>query len=285
VPPLVLLAGLGAALVSLQERIDARLGTFRAQEEALYLWSGEQVRKAAPGFEGLLADVYWLRTVQYFGGRRLYAEGKRFELLAPLIDITTALDPRLEVAYRYGAIFLSEPVPVGAGRPQEGVALLERGAKALPKSWRLRQDQGFFTHLFLKDSVRAADILREARGIEGAPYWLETLAASLLAKGGDRQASRRMWQQMYDQAEEGVIKANAAANLRVLTALDDADLARAAVLRFQERFGRLPSSLAEARARGLAVPLADPADHAFVYDPATGGVAISPNSPLWRPSL
>ncbi len=58
-----------------QARIDERLGSFRAQEEVLYLWSGEHVRRLFPGFEGLAADIYWLRTVQYFGGERVFSPG------------------------------------------------------------------------------------------------------------------------------------------------------------------------------------------------------------------
>ena len=125
-------------LPAVQGRIDQRLGEFRAQEEVLYVWSGEKLRRLASGFEDFLADIYWLRTVQYFGGQRRFSHEKRFELLEPLTDVTTALDPRLEIAYRYGAIFLSEAWPIGAGRPQAGVALLQRGAEANPGAWRLR---------------------------------------------------------------------------------------------------------------------------------------------------
>src|SRR6185436_6174550 len=79
---LALLLLAAASLVpASQARIDQRTGTFRAQEEVLYLWSGEHVRRLVPGFESLAADIYWLRTVQYFGGQRLFVSGKRFELL------------------------------------------------------------------------------------------------------------------------------------------------------------------------------------------------------------
>jgi hypothetical protein len=119
---LALVLLLVAPLVPLsQAGIDRLAGAQRAQEEVLYLWSGEHVKRLVPGFESLAADIYWLRTVQYFGGHRRFVSDKRFELLRPLIDITTALDERLEIAYRYGAIFLSEPRPLGAGRPKEGV--------------------------------------------------------------------------------------------------------------------------------------------------------------------
>ena len=102
----------------------------------------------------------------------------------------------------------------------------------LPASWRLRQDLGFFHHIYLKDSQRAAAILLEAAEIPGAAFWLRTLAADLLAKGGDRAASRRMWTQMYEQAEAGIIRENARLRLQILDSLDAAD-------RLTERGGRV----------------------------------------------
>lgn len=267
-----------------QSRIDERIGPFRAQEEVLYLWSGEQVKRLFPGFETLAADVYWLRTVQYFGGERLFARDKRFELLMPLVDITTTLDPRLEIAYRYGAVFLSEPSPVGAGRPREGIELLEKGARNLPMSWRLRQDLGFFHYVFLGESREAARILLEAAEIPGAAVWLKMLAGDLLRVGGDRETARRMWQQMYDQAEGGFIRRNAEIRLGILDSLDRADALAAAALEHRRRTGRLPRKLEELRTSGLwRGPLEDGAGTPFGYDEKTGRVFISRSSPQWRP--
>jgi len=276
---------LAAALIPLsQRRIDQLAGSYRAQEEVLYLWSGEHVKRLVPGFENLAADIYWLRTVQYFGGQRLFAVGKRFELLRPLVEITTTLDPRFEIAYRYGSIFLAEPPPLGAGRPQEGVQLLERGVAAMPDAWRLRQELGFFHFLYLKDAEGAARILLEASKIPGAAFWLRLMAADLLAKGGDRESSRRMWQQMLQQAEEGVLRDVARVRLAVLDSLDRGDAVAAAVAEFERRQGRLPARLAELAASGLwRGPLSDAAGYAFGYDPSTGRVFINEVSPMWRP--
>jgi hypothetical protein len=267
-----------------QARIDRLVGAFRAQDDVLFLWSGEHVKRLVPGFESLAADVYWLRTVQYYGGQRRFAAGKPFDLLPPLIDITTTLDPRLEIAYRYGAIFLSEPPPAGAGRPRDGVALLERGVKALPQAWRLRQDLGFFHFLYLKDTANAARILVEAAEIPGAPFWLRTLAADLLARGGERAASRRMWTQMFEQGEEGFIRENARAQLRALDSLDLADAVSEAVAEFARRHGRRPRALDELVSSGLwREPLADMAGVPLDYDGSTGRVSVQEGSPMWRP--
>jgi len=267
-----------------QSRIDTDVGEFRAQQEVLYLWSGDHVKRLFPGFEGLAADVYWLRTVQYFGGTRLYARDKSFELLRPLIEITTTLDPRLEIAYRYGAVFLSERPPIGAGRPREGIEVLSRGAARNPDSWRLRQELGFFHFLYLHDAHRAAAVLEEASTIPGAAFWLRTFAASLLAQGGDREASRRMWRQMFEQAEAGILKENARLQLRILDARDAADDLTAAVAEFERRHGRRPERLDELVRGGVwRGPLADTAGVPFHYDGQTGRVTVATESPLWRP--
>jgi hypothetical protein len=283
-PALLLLVLLAPAVPWSQARIDRRAGRYRAQEEILYLWSGAHVKRLFPGFEGIAADVYWLRTVQYFGGQRLFVAGKRFELLRPLIDITTTLDPRLEMAYRYGAIFLSEPAPLGAGRPREGIEVLATGARNNPGSWRLRQDLGFFHYIYLHDAARAAAILNEAAELPGAAFWLRMLAADVLAKSGDRANSRRMWQQMFEQAEAGIIKENARLRLQILDSRDLAERLEGLALEFERRAGRLPARLEELRQAGLwRGPLVDAGGAPFGYDAVEGRVFIERSSPMWRP--
>jgi hypothetical protein len=272
-----------AASMWLQGELDRRGGERDAGVDVLYLWPGQHVRRLFPGFEGIAADLYWLRTVQYFGGQRAFAHGSDLPLLGPLLDITVTLDPRMEIAYRYGATFLAEPAPLGAGRPQEALALLTRGTRALPENWRLRQDLGFFYFLYLNDHERAAQVLLEASRLPGAAFWLKNLAADVLARGGDRATSRVMWRQIRDQSE-GVVRANAEVNLQVLDARDQADALTALVEEFRRRAGRRPLALDELRAAGLLprAPL-DSSGAPFTYDRETGRVHVSPTSTLYRP--
>lgn len=267
-----------------QTRIDQRVGRFRATEEILYLWSGQDVRRLFPGLENLMADVYWLRTVQYFGGQRAFGREKKFEVLEPLIDITVTLDPRFEIAYRYGATFLSEPWPVGADRPEAGVRILERGASANPRSWFILQNLGFFTYFHLGDARRAAEVLLEAARLPGAPFWLETMAADFLGRAGERDTARKMWRRMYDQAEDGPLRRNAEQHLQFLDAEDMIERLEERIEEFRGRTGRNPAGLGELVRAGLLplVPV-DPAGFPFAYDAATGKVSLSRESRLWRP--
>jgi len=274
-----------AAVPWVQARVDGALGAFRAQNEVLYLWKGSQVKRLVPGFEQLAADLYWLRTVQYFGGERVFAAEKRFDLLYPLIEITTTLDPRMEIAYRYGAVFLAEQYPIGAGRPDLGIAVLERAVQNNPASWRLHQELGFFHFVYRRDAKRAAEVLVEASRIPGAAFWLKTLAAEILGKGGERNIARRMWREMFEQSD-GAIKENARIHLMTLDAADAADRLSGRVALFRERMGRLPRDLGELLAAGLARgPLVDPAGIPFEYDSQTGKVAVSRTSYLRRDDL
>ena len=281
----LLLVVLLALVPFLQKRIDAQLGAYRATEEALYLWSGQQVRRLVPGFEDLAADVYWLRTVQYFGGQRLFAHEKKFELLLPLIEITTTLDPRLVIAYKYGATFLCEQPPEGAGRCDQGIAVLEKGVSVMPGDWRLRQDLGFFHFIFRKDPQKAAEILLQASELPGAAFWLKNLAAMVLAKGKQRDSARAIWFQIYEQSD-GPMKANALDHVKVLDAYDAADSVQSLVAEVERRTGRRPETLDELRAAGLMRgPAVDGSGAPFLYDPRSGTVRVSPQSKLWRPGL
>ena len=121
---------IGAALVAaallwpVQDFIDARAGE-REEPDLLFFNSPSLVRKMALGFEPLLADIYWMRTIQYYGRRDEAGERREsFGNLYTLLDITTTLDPGLQDAYRAGSCFLSEPPPVGAGQPERALELL-----------------------------------------------------------------------------------------------------------------------------------------------------------------
>ncbi|MBI3932204.1 MAG: hypothetical protein HY317_02205 [Acidobacteria bacterium] len=266
-----------------QIRVDGLLERPEPRDEILYLRTGRQLKRLVPGFEYLLADVYWLRTVQYFGRERLFSKDQRYELLHPLIEITTDLDPRLRIAYKYGAIFLCERRPVGKGDPEAGIRILEKGVRNLPRDWRLRQDLGYFRYLFLGDAKGGAAVLLEAARLPGAAFWLASLAETMLDKSADRGTAREIWRRTYEQEEEGFLKDNALDNLRRLDALDAVESLNAAVERFRKRQGRPPRD-----SRELAADppeggrLADPTGVPFAYDPQEGRFAIARESRLWR---
>ena len=277
---LLLLAGTGVYWT--QKAIDVRVGQFRSTEEVLYLPSGKVIKTLSLGHNGLLADVYWMRAVQYYGGKRLKNE-KRFDLLDPLIGIATTLDPQLIHAYRFGAIFLSERSPVGAEQPEKALALLKQGIEQNPDEWQLYRDLGFVYYWYLQDYKKGAEAFLEGSKNPKSAAWMKTFAAELMAKGGSRESARFLWQQFYDTADNEQMKRNARENLLRLQALDEMDILRDFISKIEARLGRPVESIEELVKLGLLKhhPL-DPKGFTYIYNPQTRSVQLSPDSTVRR---
>ena len=280
---LTLAAMLWGASLSLQAYREVRHPLPPVDSDVLYFRGGAAVSRAALGFDAILADVYWIRAIQHFGGTRHSESGdKSYKLLYPLLDLTTTLDPHFNIAYRFGAIFLAEEYPNGPGRTDQAIALLERGLAADPTRWQYAQDAGFVHYWWRQDYKAAAEWFDRASRIEGAPWWLRSMAATTLAEGGDRQSSRQLWQQLYETTDDTWVRDNAQLKLAQLQALDDIDALAGVIRRFTQARGRPPASWNELMAvRWLSsVPL-DPSGTPYELTPgAPGGVALSERSAL-----
>jgi hypothetical protein len=227
-----------------------RLRSGSTLEEVLYISSPKLLKKLSLGYDGLLADIYWTRAVQYFGGK--HATGAaRYDLLAPLLEITTALDPHLIVAYQYGANFLSPPPPNGAGMPQRAVELMEFGIRNNPEEWRLYYEDGFIHYTDLKDYAGAAEAFARGAGLPNAHPFLKILAARMAENAGSWETARMMWVTSYQTTTDSSIRANAMAHLRALQVDEDITVLEALVERFREKTGRLPASFGEIEAAGM----------------------------------
>ncbi len=150
----------------------------------------------------MLADVYWIRAIQYFAATRLKDKptGPR-DLLFPLLDITTSLDPAFNLAYRFGAIFLAERHRGGTFQPELAIKLLDKGFAQNPTRWEYLYDKAFVYYWTFRDPKAAAHWFGEAAKVPGSADWLPGLAAIMLVEGGDRRSSRFMFQQMLQTAE------------------------------------------------------------------------------------
>lgn len=279
---LIAAAVLLAFSIGLQMVRDRGWQPYEPANPLLWLRSGTAASRMALGFRNVVADIYWMRAVVYYGGQRRAREGTQsYELLYPLLDLVTSLDPRFRVAYRFGAIFLTEAYPAGPGRSDQAIALLERGLAFNPSAWEYAHDIGFIYYWWLRDYQRAAEWFERGAAMEGAPSWLKPLAAVTLIEGGSRETSRTMWRQMA-QSEEDWIRRSAQQRLLQLDALDQLDRLNAVLRQFAEREGRPARSWREvaASARLRGVPL-DPAGTPYVIDPETGLATLARESPLW----
>lgn len=275
---IVLCGGAAVGLQIARDRIYA--GRERATERILYVRSGDVVKRLALDFDALAADVYWIRAIQHYGGDRLSHErGRKYELLQPLLDLATSLDPYFTIAYRFGAIFLSESPPGGPGRPDQAIALLEKGIAAQPQKWQYFHDIGFVNYWHRRDFKAAAEWFQKAATLPHAPNWLQPLAAGILTAGNDRASARFLWRQMLDSDQEW-LRRNAQRSLMQIDALDAIDALARIVQRFPPPPGE-PFSWQRLVRRGVlrGIP-ADPTGTPFAIDPVTGAVTVATESSL-----
>jgi hypothetical protein len=284
---LVLLSG----AIAIARVRDAAYPLREVDDQQLYLTSPKAAVRLSLEFKALAADLYWIRALQYYGGIQrahnagtapaLAAGRSEYDQLYPLLDLTTSFDPYFNLAYRFGAIFLSEAPPAGPGRPDLAIKLLEKGLASRPDKWEYLQDIGFVHYWWNHDYHAAARAFDRAAGLPGAPWWLRSLAATTLAQGGDRRSSRTMWLALRESAEIDFLRQSAERNLAQLDALDAIDQLQAIVNRHRQRTGETVISWAPLVKTGelRGIP-ADPAGIPFELT-MLGRVQLSAQSPLF----
>ncbi len=268
-----------AAIYRLQVRMDSEINRVHQEKDELLLRSARLVKTLGLEYDGLLADLYWTRVVQYYGGKHRTLD-PNLELLWPLLDLTTELDPHLIVAYRFGVIFLSQRPPFGAGRPDLAESLVRRGIANNPEYWRLWADLGFLYYWEMKDYAKASNAFLEGSKNPHAAVWMKVLAARVAEEGRSLEVSLFLWQQVYDSSKDPAVRKNAEGHLQSLKAELDLKRLDETVAAFKKRFGRYPGSIEEMVSAGLlrGRPV-DPAGFPYVLE-QEGEVHLNAASPI-----
>jgi hypothetical protein len=236
-------------------------------EDVLYISSPKILKRVSLGYDGLFADIYWTRTVQYFGHRH-YNREHTYNELAPLLEITTALDPHLLPAYEFGASFLAPPPPNGAGQPDRAIRLMEYGIAHNPDNWHLYYDLAFVYYIELKDYREASEIFDRGSRVPKAHPFMKIMAAQTAEHAGDYTTARMLWSATFETSRQTAIRQNALEHLRAIQVDEDVASLQAAVTRFGQRTGRLPVSISElCAAEHLPGIPADPDGNAYTMTP------------------
>ena len=243
-------------------RLD-QLRTGATLQDVLYISSPKVLKRLSLGYDGLLADVYWTRAVQYFGGKHVVGS-RHFQLLAPLLEITTTLDPHLTVAYEFGANFLAPRPPDGAGMPQEAIQLVNSGIRYNPDVWKLYYNLGFIYYMEMKDYPKAADAFGRGSKLPDAHPFLRIMAARMAQHAGESEMARMMWTTAYQSTQDRNIRANAVTHLRALQVDEDVTALEKLISIYREQTGHSPSSFSDLQTAGMlrAIPV-DPFGHPY----------------------
>ncbi|HEX5433354.1 MAG TPA: hypothetical protein VFY05_03895 [Candidatus Angelobacter sp.] len=263
---LVLMVFFAGSVLALA-KINSLRGSQATLQDVLYMPSGKLIKRMSLGYSGLLADIYWTRAVQYFGSKHI-AQSMHYDLLYPLLDITTDLDPQLIAAYDYGSIFLSEQPPQGAGQPDKAVALVEKGIRENPDYWRLYFTLGFIQYQNRHDYRAAQEAFEKGSEIPGALPWMKVMAARMAERGKDIGTATALWEAVYQMASDKEIKHTAQLHLASIQADIAINELERRVQTYRQKTGNFPAEWSDLERAGLlkGVPV-DPMGDPFKLKP------------------
>ncbi|MEP6788924.1 MAG: tetratricopeptide repeat protein [Acidobacteriota bacterium] len=210
--------------------------------------NGSRLKGFAFGTEGLIADWYWMRSLQYVGDKVLGARSEKINiddlrdlnprLLYPLLENATDLDPHFIAPYSYGAVVLP------AIDPEKAILITQKGIENNPNEWRLHQYLGFI-YWKLKRFDEAAETYEKGSMVPGAAPFMKLMAAAMKKDGGSRSTARAMYREMLAGSDDEQIRNSASVRLEELDSLDERDAIDKALSDYRERSGRCANSLSD----------------------------------------
>jgi tetratricopeptide (TPR) repeat protein len=163
------------------------------------------------GFHPMVADLYWLRTIQYFGAH-IQTDGE-FPHLYALVDLVTSLDPHFVDAYQLGGLLLD----IGKRFP-EAIAIYEKGIAANPDRWELPYDLGRLYFLDLKDEAQALRWWEVTDRLPGRPPYIPRFLARLYTKTGSLETAFELWKVMYEGSDNEWVRKTAKQEMQKILA-------------------------------------------------------------------
>lgn len=244
----VILLGLACAVL-LTKKMDLRRQNPEARfgEEQLYL-NSNSAKRMSLAFNGLAADWYWMRSLQYMGRKVVNYDDTHAQkiqlndlgaldlrLLPALLRMSTTLDPKFMAPYEYGAMILP------TFNEEEAIALLNHGIESNPTAWRLHQHLGYI-YWERNDYEKASQAYAAGAKLPDAPHWMAEMSARMNAEGGSRGAAREMYQHLYDESNDDQIKQLLSRRIMQVNSFDERDLIRRVLAEYSSQSGRCASS-------------------------------------------
>jgi tetratricopeptide (TPR) repeat protein len=279
--PLALLAlALIALTAAARSALEPEASAAGAVRDPAWLPSGKVLRAASCGQRLVLADLYWLKAIQYVGETML-AKVPRWDALHPLAEIVTDLDPRFGYAYQVTGSNLAGL----AHRYGEADRILAKGMRNVPERWTLPFVMATNKFIFEQKYAEAAEYARRAAEVGKRPH-LALLAANLsaLANTDDEyQAALSFLDQMLGETDTPELKEELRERRTKIRTFQELAKLERAIEGHRAATGRLPGRLEELVPRELPALPADPSGGRFVYDAVTGTVkssVLGPRAPL-----
>lgn len=189
---------LSTALWVLQNKLD-QYETLEV-ESLLYLPSGEYLQPLSLGYQLMIADLLWIKTITYFGGH--FMGDGQYPWLYHILTLIIDLDPRYDFPYYFGGVVLS----LEASQAENANKILEKGIKAYPNKWEYPFYIGFNHYYHYGDAATAVPYIERASKLPGAPEFVKSLVGTLYMKAGADETAVQFFRKAYRNTKDEMIK-------------------------------------------------------------------------------
>ena len=237
-------------------------------QDLVFVPSASFVKRASLGFDNLVADLLWLRTVRYVF--REHKGPNRFKWLKEMLQIVSEMDPHFCQVYWWGGGWLY----MDADRPEDGIEFLKKGLKYCPDKWLIPYHLGKCYREKLFDEKRATFYFEKAYHTPGAPKALMLAVAAGYERQGLFDKAQRLWREAQRTTADPNIAQAAAKKVRDIQAtIETMAFLDRQIEAFQQKFGRIPDTLEELLLAGLITKVPAPAIRGrFQIDKTAGKV-------------
>ena len=168
-----------------------------------YLPTTEALRVASFGYDQLVADALWMRTVSYYGAWRKGDHG--LEFFRALTHRVVDLDPLFLEGYKFGAFVLADDLQ----SMESAYDLVDKGMRAMPEEWELPFVLGLLEYTVRLDDAKAAEWFQRAASMDTAPEMAKRFAAFVTGRAGDLHKAYALWDYVHQTTPNPDMRAKA----------------------------------------------------------------------------
>lgn len=207
----------------------------------LYLPSAEMLRLTSLGNAGLVADVLYLWSIQYYSK---YQPHERFLYLETIYQLITDLDPLYHDAYRVGALIMQLPTIDDETYKEGVIRLFDKALRNMPENHEIAEAAAWDMYIRYRDKAEALRYLKVAAEIPGSPHRLKRFLAVWSEDEEEWSFENAIgyWMEVREGAETEYDRAVCEKQIYRLVASRDEELLNPMLGEWMVRQGRCPES-------------------------------------------
>jgi hypothetical protein len=242
------------------------LDSFRSSGPSLrldYVLPGPILRITALEFDGLAADLAFLKATTFYGERtykRIRLGPDDWDQLTQVLQVATDLDPRFLDPYHFGEMALTWE----AGRVPDANRLLEKALRYRGDDWVVPYYLGFNYFYFLHDSAKGGEYLMMASRLPESQAFIGLLASRLSTQSGRTEAAVVFLDELARSTSDPTLRRQIELRLEAVKGIA---VIERAVTMYRERYGNSPERIEQLTdARILRTLPTDPYGGQFFLD-------------------